>query len=129
MLYDRSRNWQFLTNLPLALYYHVSVDNAMPYRICGGLQDNYNWCGPSKTRFTRGILNSDWYQVQGGDGFVVLIDQRDGRYVYSESQNGNIQRKNALTGEARTSARASRTCGPHRAKARCRTAGTGTRRW
>lgn len=98
--YDRSRTWQQLNNLPLALFYHVSVDNGTPYRICGGLQDNYNWCGPSRTRFTRGILNSDWYQVQGGDGFVVLVDPRDPRYVYSESQNGNIQRKNAETGEA-----------------------------
>lgn len=98
--YDMSRTWRQYNNLPLALYYHVSVDNSIPFRVCGGLQDNYNWCGPSKTRFTRGILNSDWYQVQGGDGFVVLIDQNDPRYVYSESQNGNIQRKNALTGEA-----------------------------
>lgn len=98
--YDMSRTWQQHNNLPLALYYHVSVDNSIPYRVCGGLQDNYNWCGPSATRFTRGILNSDWYQVQGGDGFVVLVDPRDSRYVYSESQNGNIQRKNALTGEA-----------------------------
>ncbi len=98
--YDRSRTWQQLPNLPLALYYHVSVDHSRPFRICGGLQDNYNWCGPSATRFTRGILNSDWYQVQGGDGFVVLIDPRDSRYVYSESQNGNIQRKNAVTGES-----------------------------
>jgi photosystem II stability/assembly factor-like uncharacterized protein len=98
--YDRSRTWQQLNNLPLALFYHVSVDNGTPFRICGGLQDNYNWCGPSKTRFSRGILNSDWYQVQGGDGFVVLVDPRDDRYVYSESQNGNIQRKNAETGES-----------------------------
>ncbi len=98
--YDMSRTWQQHNNLPLALYYHVSVDNSLPFRVCGGLQDNYNWCGPSKTRFSKGILNSDWYQVQGGDGFVVLIDQNDPRYVYSESQNGNIQRKNALTGEA-----------------------------
>ncbi len=98
--YDMSRTWRQHNNLPLALYYHVSVDNSIPYRVCGGLQDNYNWCGPSATRFTRGILNSDWYQVQGGDGFVVLVDPRDSRYVYSESQNGNIQRKNALTGEA-----------------------------
>lgn len=98
--YDMSRTWNQHNNLPLALYYHVSVDNSLPFRVCGGLQDNYNWCGPSKTRFTKGILNSDWYQVQGGDGFVVLIDQNDPRYVYSESQNGNIQRKNALTGEA-----------------------------
>lgn len=98
--YDMSRTWNQHNNLPLALFYHVSVDNSLPFRVCGGLQDNYNWCGPSKTRFTKGILNSDWYQVQGGDGFVVLIDQNDPRYVYSESQNGNIQRKNALTGEA-----------------------------
>jgi len=98
--YDMSKTWNQHNNLPLALFYHVSVDNSLPFRVCGGLQDNYNWCGPSKTRFTKGILNSDWYQVQGGDGFVVLIDQNDPRYVYSESQNGNIQRKNALTGEA-----------------------------
>lgn len=98
--YDRSRTWQQHNNLPLALFYHVSVDNGTPYRICGGLQDNYNWCGPSATRFNRGIMNSDWYQVQGGDGFVVLVDPRDPRYVYSESQDGNIQRKNAETGEA-----------------------------
>jgi hypothetical protein len=45
--------------------------------------------------------NSDWYQVQGGDGFVVLQDPRDSRYVFSESQDGNIQRRNRITGEAR----------------------------
>jgi len=99
--YDTSRTWIQHPNLPLALYYHVSVDMETPYNICGGLQDNYNWCGPSATRFSRGIKNTDWYQVQGGDGFVVLQDPRDGRYVYSESQDGNIQRRNRVTGEAR----------------------------
>lgn len=98
---DRNRTWTQHQNLPLALYYHVSVDMETPYNICGGLQDNYNWCGPSAVRFTRGIKNSDWYQVQGGDGFVVLADPRDNRYVYSESQDGNIQRRNRVTGEAR----------------------------
>ena len=99
--YDMSRTWIQYPNLPLALYYHVSVDMDTPYNICGGLQDNYNWCGPSATRFGRGIKNTDWYQVQGGDGFVVLTDPRDSRYVYSESQDGNIQKKNRITGEAR----------------------------
>jgi photosystem II stability/assembly factor-like uncharacterized protein len=98
---DTSRTWTQHQNLPLALYYHVSVDMDTPYNVCGGLQDNYNWCGPSATRFTRGIKNTDWYQVQGGDGFVVLADPRDSRYVYSESQNGNLQRRNRVTGEAR----------------------------
>ena len=99
--YDMSKTWFQHNNLPLALYYHVSVDMATPYNVCGGLQDNYNWCGPSATRFTRGILNSDFYQVQGGDGFVVLVDPINPNIVYSESQDGNIQRKNAETGEAR----------------------------
>jgi photosystem II stability/assembly factor-like uncharacterized protein len=98
---DASRTWTQHNNLPLALFYHVSVDMAVPYNVCGGLQDNYNWCGPSAVRFSRGIANSDWYQVQGGDGFVVLQDPRDSRYVYSESQDGNIQRRNRVTGEAR----------------------------
>jgi len=99
--YDMSKTWFQHNNLPLALYYHVSVDMATPYNVCGGLQDNYNWCGPSATRFTRGILNSDFYQVQGGDGFVVLVDPINPNIVYSESQDGNIQRKNAETGESR----------------------------
>ncbi|MCR4373705.1 MAG: hypothetical protein NUW22_02535, partial [Acidobacteria bacterium] len=99
--YDQSKTWAQHNNLPLALYYHVSVDMAWPYNVCGGLQDNYNWCGPSATRFTRGILNSDFYQVQGGDGFVVLVDPINPNIVYSESQDGNISRKNAETGESR----------------------------
>ena len=99
--YDMSKTWMQHFNLPLALYYHVYFDNSTPYNVCGGLQDNYNWCGPSATRFTGGILNSDFYQVQGGDGFVVLVDPNNPNVVYSESQDGNIQRKNAETGESR----------------------------
>ena len=88
--YDMSQTWTYLPNLPLALFYHVGYDMAMPYNVCGGMQDNYNWCGPSATRFTRGIMNYDWFQVQGGDGFVALLDPRNPRIVYTESQDGNI---------------------------------------
>ena len=100
--YDTSRTWTQLPNLSLALFYHVSYDFSTPYNVCGGLQDNYNWCGPSAVRFPRGIRNSDWFQVQGGDGFVVLVDQQNPNIVYSESQNGNMQRKNRLTGESKS---------------------------
>ena len=99
--YDAARSWIQIPNLPLALFYHVGYDMATPFNVCGGLQDNYNWCGPSATRSTRGIRNADWFQVQGGDGFVSIIDQRNPRIVYSESQDGNIQRKDIVTGESR----------------------------
>jgi hypothetical protein len=99
--YDRSKTWSFLTNLPVGLFYHVGYDMDWPFNICGGMQDNYNWCGPSATRFSRGIANYDWFQVQGGDGFVAIPDQRDSRIIFSESQDGNISRRNKVTGESR----------------------------
>ena len=53
--FDQAQKWEFFPNLPVGLFYHVSVDNAVPYNICGGMQDNYNWCGPSQVRGAAGI--------------------------------------------------------------------------
>jgi photosystem II stability/assembly factor-like uncharacterized protein len=97
--YDRGRNWKFVPNLPLALFYHVSVDNAVPFNICGGLQDNYNWCGPSAVRSSPGIGNHEWNTLLGGDGFVVLQDPTDYRIAFTESQDGNLTRVDRVTFE------------------------------
>src|SRR5436190_3318883 len=53
--FDQAKNWSFFPNLPVGLFHHVSVDNATPYNICGGMQDNYSWCGPSQVRGAAGI--------------------------------------------------------------------------
>ena len=100
--YDMAKSWQFIPNLPVGLFYHVSFDMATPYNICGGMQDNYNWCGPSNSRHNAGIMNYDWYQILGGDGFVAIPDLRDSRIVYTESQDGNMIRRNTVTGESRS---------------------------
>jgi photosystem II stability/assembly factor-like uncharacterized protein len=100
--YDRSRTWLFMPNLPVGLFYHVSYDMETPFNVCGGMQDNYNWCGPSRSRFTRGIMTSEWFQIQGGDGFHAIPDLRDPAIVYTESQNGNMIRRNTLTGESKS---------------------------
>ena len=97
--YDKGRNWKFVPNLPLALFYHVSVDNAVPYNVCGGLQDNYNWCGPSAVRSSAGIGNHEWNTLLGGDGFVVLQDPTDYRIAFTESQDGNLTRVDRVTFE------------------------------
>jgi hypothetical protein len=49
--YDGAYTWQFVPNLPVGLFYHVSYDMETPFNVCGGMQDNYNWCGPSRSRF------------------------------------------------------------------------------
>ena len=46
--YDMSKTWVFFPNLPVGLFYHVSYDMATPFNVCGGMQDNYDWCGPSR---------------------------------------------------------------------------------
>jgi photosystem II stability/assembly factor-like uncharacterized protein len=98
--YDMSKTWNFLPNLPVGLFYHVSYDMATPYNVCGGMQDNYSWCGPSQVRGTAGIGNHHWATVQGGDGFVVLQDPTDPRIVFSESQDGNLVRLDRVTFES-----------------------------
>ena len=97
--YDRAKTWQFLPNLPVGLFYHVSYDMAIPFNVCGGMQDNYNWCGPSEVRGAAGIANYHWSTLQGGDGFVVLQDPGDYRIAFAESQDGNIVRVDRVTGE------------------------------
>ncbi|HSA57596.1 MAG TPA: hypothetical protein VLE53_17920 [Gemmatimonadaceae bacterium] len=100
--YDMSKTWVYLPNLPVGLFYHVSYDMEIPYNICGGMQDNYNWCGPSASRHNRGIFNYDWFQIQGGDGFHAIPDLRDSRIIYTESQGGNMVRRNKITGESKS---------------------------
>ena len=70
--WDQTKTWNFVHNLPVGLFYHVSVDMATPYNICGGMQDNYSWCGPSAVRGAAGIAGFNWTTMQGGDGFVAI---------------------------------------------------------
>lgn len=97
--WDRANTWEFLPNLPVGLFYHVSYDFATPYHVCGGMQDNYVWCGPSAVRGAAGIANYQWTTVQGGDGFVALQDPSDYRVAFSESQDGNMMRVDRVTDE------------------------------
>lgn len=87
--------------IALGQFYEVSADNKRPYAVCGGLQDNGSWCGPSAT-FGGGIGNDDWVNVGGGDGFYTRNDPEDSNTVYSESQDGNLSRRNLGTGESKS---------------------------
>jgi len=99
---DAGRHWDQRAQIALGQFYKIGLDNAKPYKICGGLQDNYTWCGPSATTFSHGITNEDWYQVQGGDGFYAQIDPEEPWIVYAESQDGNLSRRDLRTHEARS---------------------------
>ena len=47
--YDAGRTFDILNNIAFTQFYNVAYDMQVPYHLCGGLQDNGSWCGPSQT--------------------------------------------------------------------------------
>jgi len=99
--YDDGRTWDFINTIAIGQYYEIGLDNEKPYQICGGLQDNGSWCGPSMSLTKDGITNQDWTLMPGGDGFYAEIDNVEPWVVYTESQDGHISRRDAHTGQQR----------------------------
>jgi photosystem II stability/assembly factor-like uncharacterized protein len=102
MSFDRGETWRFVGNLPLAQFYHIAVDDDVPYHVYGGLQDNGCWRGPSTVWENGGIRNYHWDEVDFGDGFDVRPYPKDSMQGYSMSQQGYLTRWNLHTGERRS---------------------------
>jgi photosystem II stability/assembly factor-like uncharacterized protein len=96
--WDRSKTWDFVNNVATGEFYEVTYDYRTPYRICGGLQDNGSWCGPSRKRAEDGIANGDWFRVGDCDGYYVQVDSTDPDIVYAECQGGYAFRVNLRNG-------------------------------
>jgi len=96
---DGARSWRYTDNLPIEQFYSVAQDDETPYNLCGGLQDNNAWCGPSNSLSRGGITGYDWFTVTGGDGEYAIPARGKGVHmVYVDSQNGVIQRVNIQNG-------------------------------
>ena len=122
--YDQAETWEYVNTVPVGQFYAISADMRKPYYVCGGLQDNGSWCGPSAVRSPNGILNSDWFRVGGGDGFYTANDPSDWTILYSESQDGATNRIDLRSGRSSRSVRAGRSrpvnagCSPGHSPAR-----------
>jgi photosystem II stability/assembly factor-like uncharacterized protein len=100
--HDAGEAWEFAVNLPISTFYAIGIDMRDPYWVYGGLQDNGTWGAPTETRHRTGIGNSDWVNVGGGDGFYAQIDPTDPLTMYSESQNGALNRVDLPTNERKS---------------------------
>ncbi|MEL6812650.1 MAG: hypothetical protein AAFP76_15075, partial [Bacteroidota bacterium] len=91
---------EIVENLPLSQFYHISVDDAEPYNVYGGLQDNGSWYGPSSS--PGGVNARDWNSVGYGDGFRVLKHPTK-NIIYSEMQGAqNVWRYDADRNRTKT---------------------------
>jgi photosystem II stability/assembly factor-like uncharacterized protein len=93
--YDNGDNW-FKANTPaVSQFFSIEVDNAQPYNVYGGMQDNGVWYGPSNY-----VAGPSWYangqypykSIGGGDGMHVQVDWRDNNTFYTGSQFGAYSR-------------------------------------
>jgi len=100
--YDAGRNWDVPNTVAFTQFYHVNYDMEKPYNLCGGLQDNGHWCGPSRTLSNEGNRKNAWVTISGGDGFFAVPDLARPWLVYSASQGGNIVLTDLRTGDQRS---------------------------
>jgi photosystem II stability/assembly factor-like uncharacterized protein len=98
--YDNGKHWFKANTPPVAQFYAIAVDDAKPYNVYGGIQDNGVWYGSSKTESDNGSEEdeefqpeNEWKNLGGGDGMQVQVDTRDNKTVYFGSQFGEYQRK------------------------------------
>ena len=87
-------SWSSWYNQPTAQFYHVSTDNAFPYRVCGGQQESGSACVQSRGDDGR-ITFREWHPVGVEEYGYVAPDPLDPDIVYG----GKVSRYNRRTGE------------------------------
>ena len=100
--WDGGESWIKCNSPSVGQFYAVNVDNASPYQVYGGLQDNGTWVGSNLHE-----ESSSWHQtghhgytsLGGGDGMQIQIDARNNNIVYTGSQFGWYRRTNRENGE------------------------------
>ena len=86
--------WSSWYNQPTAQFYHVSTDNAFPYRVCGGQQESGSACVRSRGDGGQ-ITFRDWTPVGVEEYGYVAPDPLDPDLVYG----GKLTRFDRRTGQ------------------------------
>jgi len=104
--YDNGKKWFKAASVPAGQFYNITVDNATPYNVYGGLQDNGVWMGASSTEGTGNNFSFaedekepepeeyKWKPIGDGDGMQVQVDTRDNKTAYGGFQFGYYYRTN-----------------------------------
>jgi photosystem II stability/assembly factor-like uncharacterized protein len=88
------QSWTQWFNQATAQMYHVTTDNAFPYRVCGGQQDSGSACVDSRSNDGR-ITFHDWHPVGIEEYGYAAPDPLDPDIVYG----GKVTRYDRRTGQ------------------------------
>lgn len=87
---DHGKTWDWRLNVPIGQTYHIGYDLQNPYHVCGGFQDAESWCAPSNSLNPQGILNRDWFALNGSDGTWVWPDPLDPHIIWNSTYFGDL---------------------------------------
>lgn len=102
---DGGRTWTE-QDFATGQFYHVTTDNAFPYRVLGAQQDNSTIRMPSRVsggggrRATRGAA-IDFESTAGGESGYIAVKPDDPDIVFGGSYGGYLERLNHRTGKSR----------------------------
>ncbi len=102
--WDNGDSWAKCNTPPVGQFYAIATDEAEPYNVYGGAQDNGVWVGSSDYEASTGWQQTGQYpykELMGGDGMQVQVDTRNNNTVYTGFQFGNYFRVNKLTNDAK----------------------------
>lgn len=98
--FDGGNNWSTYLNQPTAQVYRVSTDNAFPYRVLSGQQDNSAFRIRSRT-YSGSIGATDMETAAGSESGYVVADPLNPDITYGGNYMGMLQRLDHRTGERR----------------------------
>jgi len=99
--YDGGESWSEQSNQPTAQMYRVSTDNAFPFRLLGGQQDNSAVRIRSRSATGPAIGLRDWEPTAGGESGHIVADPENPDIVYGGSYGGFLLRVDHATGDRR----------------------------
>jgi photosystem II stability/assembly factor-like uncharacterized protein len=94
---NRGASWSNWYNQSTAALYHVTADNAFPYRVCSGQQDSGSLCVASRSD-DGAITFHDWHPVNIQEYGMAAPDPRDPDVVFGSART-NVSRYDRRTGQ------------------------------
>ena len=94
---NRGRSWSNWYNQNTGAMYHVTTDNAFPYRVCSGQQDSGSACVQSRSDDGR-ITFHDWHPVNIQEYGMAAPDPMNPDIVFG-SQRTNVSRYDRRTAQ------------------------------
>ncbi len=94
--FNGGESWSSLYNQPTAQLYHVTTDNAVPYRVYGSQQDNTAISLPSRS-VDGAIHERDWFAPGGGESGYIAVKPDDPNLIVASGPAGRRAYNDVMT--------------------------------